>query len=116
MLKKPLTKSKLFHEVLEWLEVKKDIPKYNKAFYRRPITSIKLNGETDTQHNSTKNKTRLSTLSIFIQNNSEVLPSNKKTRGDQKHNNCKRSQSIFVDDTVVYISNPKYSIRELLQW
>jgi hypothetical protein len=89
-----------------------------KEMYSKQIANIKLNGG-KTQSSSTKirNKLRLFTLSIFINIVLEFLPRTirqlKEIKGIQIRKEIK--VLLFADDMIVYISDPKNSIRETLQ-
>ena len=79
-----------------------------KGIYNKPTVNIKLNGE--------KTQSDL-TLSIFIQY-STYVPA--RTIRQQKEIKLKNGEegvklSLFADNRIVYMSDPKISTRELLQ-
>jgi hypothetical protein len=120
MLKKPLTKfnTPSFKSIGK-ISNTRHIPKHNKAIFRKPITNIKLNAE-KLEAIPLKSETRQGCpLSSHLFNIVlEVL-----TRAIRKQQEVKVIQiqkeetkiSLFEDNMIVYISNPKNPTREILQ-
>ena len=105
--------------VLERAEIQGTYLNIMKAIYSKPTANMKLNGEKLKENDSTKirNKKRLSILSVSIQHSTQSSSySDKTTKRDQGDTIGKEvSLSLFVDDMIVYICDPKNSSRELLQ-
>ena len=79
-----------------------------KAIYDKPTANIILNG----------NKTRVPTFTATIQHNFESFGHNNQSRKINERNpNWKREVklSLFADDMILYIENPKDSTRNLLE-
>ena len=87
-----------------------------KAIYSKPVANIKLNGE-KLEAISLKSGTRQGcTLSPYLFSIELEGQSNSTTKGDQSDTFGKEDViiSLFADDMIVYISDPKNSSRELL--
>ena len=66
----------------------------------------------------TQNKTRVSTFTTIIQHSSEVLATAIREEKEIKGIEIRKEEvkfSLFADDTILYIENPKDSIRKLLE-
>ena len=87
-----------------------------KAIYDKPRANVILNGEKQSIPPKIRNKTRVSTFSTIIQHSSGSPSfSNQriKRKGFQIGKEVKLS--LFADDRILYIENPKDSIRKLLE-
>jgi hypothetical protein len=87
-----------------------------KAIYIKPIASIKLSEE-KLKAIPLKSGTWQGSLYISMQYSNWSANQSKKTK-EIKGTHIKRERrqtSLFVDDMIVYISDPKNSTRELLQ-
>ena len=63
-----------------------------------------------------RNKTRVSTFLTIIQHSSgSPSYSNQRRKGNKRKPDQKRSKALFAEDMILYIENPKDSIRKLLQ-
>ena len=70
-----------------------------------------------TEHTAPKirNKTRVFTLTTIIQHSSGS-PSNQRRKRNKRHPDQKRkSEALTTDDMMLYMENPKDSIRKLLE-
>ena len=85
-----------------------------KAIYDKPIANIIPNGEKlKTFPLKIRNKTRVSTFTTVIQQTSgSPTREEKEIEGIQIG---KLEFSLFADDMILYIENPKDSIRKLLE-
>ena len=87
-----------------------------KAIYEKPTANIILNGIKLSFPSKIRNKTRVSTLTTVIQH-SFGSPSygnqRKKIKGIQIGKEIQLS--LFADGMILYIENPKETIRKLLQ-
>ena len=89
-----------------------------KAIYDKPTANIILNGEKQSISSKIRNKTRMSTLTTIIQH-SFGSPSH----GNQRRKKNKGIQigkeevklSLFADDMILYIENPKDATKNLLK-
>ena len=123
MQKKPLTK---FSTHLWWKlqKIGIEVTYLNivKAIYDKPIANIIPNGEKlKTFPLKIRNKTRVSTFTTTVQQVLEVLSTaireEKEIKGIQIGKEVKLS--LFADDMILYIENPKDSIRKITstnQW
>ena len=87
-----------------------------KAIYDKPTGNIILNGgKTESIHPKIRNKTRVSTLlfSIALEVLGTAIREEKDVEGIQTGKEVKLS--LFADDMILYIENPKDSIRKLLE-
>ena len=63
-----------------------------------------------------RNKKRVSTFTTIIQHNFESPSySNQRRKRNKRKPDQKRSKALFAEDMILYIENPKDSIRKLLQ-
>ena len=63
-----------------------------------------------------RNKTRVSTFTTIIQHSSgSPSYSNQRRKRNKRKPDQKRSKALFAEDMILYIENPKDSIRKLLQ-
>ena len=63
-----------------------------------------------------RNKTRVSTFLTIIQHSSgSPSYSNQRRKRNKRKPDQKRSKALFAEDMILYIENPKDSIRKLLQ-
>ena len=85
----------------------------------KPTARIMLNGENLKDHESFKirNKTRMSTLTTFIQHRFRSPSLNTQRRKRSKGNPYWKEVklSLFADDMMLYIDNPKVATRKLLE-
>ena len=87
-----------------------------KAIYDKPTANIILNGEKQSIFPKIRNKTRVSTFPTIIQHCSEspsYSSQRRKRKGIQIGKEVKLS--LFADDMILYVENPKDSIRKLLE-
>ena len=86
-----------------------------KAIYDKPSANIILNGEkTKSIPSKIRNKTRVSTLTTVIQHSFEIPSySNQRRKRNERNPVQKRRRklSLFADDMILYIENPKDSIK-----
>ena len=74
--------------------------------------------KTESISSKIRNKTRVSTITTLIQHSSESPSYSNQRRKRNKNNPDRKTRSrlfLFADDMILYIKNPKYSIRKLLQ-
>jgi hypothetical protein len=103
-------------KVMERSEIQGPYLNIIKAIYNKPVANIKLNGE-KLEAISLKSGTRQGcTLSPYLFSIELEGQSNSTTKGDQSDTFGKEDViiSLFADDMIVYISDSKNSIRELL--
>ena len=63
-----------------------------------------------------RNETRVPTITTIIQHSSRSPSySNQRRRTNERNPDQKRSKALTADDMILYIENPKYSIRKLLE-
>ena len=76
---------------------------------------IILNGEKPERITSKiRNKTRVSTLIITIQHSlGSHRYSNQRRKRNKRNPDWKRSKTLFADDMILYIENPKDTTRKL---
>ena len=89
-----------------------------KAIYDKPTANIILNGKIKSISPKVRNKTRVSTFTATIQHSSGSFGhSNKSRKKDKRNRNWKEDVklSLFADDMILYIENPKDSTRKLLE-
>ena len=90
-----------------------------KAIYDKPTANIILNGEKLKAFPSKiRNKTRMSTFTTIVQHSSGSPSYSNQRRKRNKRNPDQKRRSkalIFADDMMLYIENPKDSIRKLLE-
>ena len=90
-----------------------------KAIYDKPTANIILNGEKLKASPKIRNKKRVPTFTTIIQHSSES-PSFSNQRRKKKIKGIQIGKeevklSLFADDMILYIENPKDSIRKLLE-
>ena len=83
----------------------------------KPKANIILNGKTESIPSKIRNKTRVSTFATIIQHSSgSPSYSNQRRKRNKKNPDQKRrSKTLFADDMILYIENPKDSTRKLLE-
>ena len=93
-----------------------------KAIYDKPTANITVNGKKKKKKCESippkiRNKTRVSTFTTVIQHSSgSPSYSNQRRKRRKKHPDQKRrSKTLTTDDMILYIENPKDSIRKLLE-
>ena len=90
-----------------------------KDIYDKPIARIMLNGEKPKGQESFKirNKTRMSTLTTFIQDSFRSPSLSNQRRKRSKGNPYKKEVklSLFADDMILYIEDSKVATRKLLE-
>ena len=89
-----------------------------KATYESPNANIILNGEKQSFPPKVRNKTGMSTLSTVIQHSIRSLSlCNQTTQRNKRHPNWPGGGqlSLFTDDMIFYMENPKYSTKKLLE-
>ena len=89
-----------------------------KAIYDKPTANIILIGEKlKAFPPKIRNKTRVSTFTTIIQHSSGSPSYTNQRRNINKRNpdQKRRSKALTVDDMILYIENPKDSIRKLLE-
>ena len=85
-----------------------------KAIYDQPTANTIL--KTERIPPKIRNKTRVSTFATIIQHSSESPSySNQRRKRNKRNPDQKRSKALFADDMILYIENPKDSIRRLLE-
>ena len=88
-----------------------------KAIYDKPIANIILNGEKLKAFPlEIRNKTRVSTFTTTIQHSSgSPSYSNQRIKRNKRNPDQKRrvKLSLFADNMILYIENPKDSIRKI---
>jgi len=120
MPKKPLTKlsTHLWVKLLKNRH-RRNLPQIVKAIYDNPTANIILNGEklkafplrSGTRHGCLIS---LLLLSIVLEVPATVIREEKEIKGIQTWKE-EVKLSLFADDTILYIKNPKYSVRKLLE-
>ena len=86
--------------------------------YEKPTASIILNGEKLKAFSSKiRNKTRMSTLTTLIQHSfGSPRHGNQRRKRDKRNTIGKEVKlSLFADDMILYIENPKDATRKLLE-
>ena len=121
MQRKPLTK----FNIHLWFKKKKTLQKAGiegtylniiKAIYDKRTANIILNDEKLKAFPKVRNKTRVPTLTTTIQHSFGSFGHSNWSRKRNKRNpNWKRSKTLFADDMILYIENPKDSTRKLLE-
>ena len=89
-----------------------------KVIYDKPTANIILNGgKTESIPPKIRNKTRMSTFTTIIQRSSgSPSYSNQRRKRNKMSPDQKRSsKALTADDMILYIENPKDSIRKLLE-
>ena len=88
-----------------------------KAIYDKLTAKIILNGEKVKEFPpKIKNKTKVSTFATIIQHSCRSPSySNQKRKRNKWNPDQKRSKALTADDRILYIGNPKDSIRKLLE-
>ena len=89
-----------------------------KAIYDKPTKNIALNGEKlKAFPPKIRNKTRVFTLTTIIQHSfgSPSYSNQRRNRNKKNPDQKRRSKTLFADDTILYIENPKETIRKLLE-
>ena len=105
------------NKTLQKIGIEGTYPNIIKAIYDKSTANIILNGEkNESIPPKIRNKTRVSTFTTIIQHNSGI-PSysnqRRKIKGIQIGKEVKLS--LFTDDIILYVENPKDSIRKLLE-
>ena len=85
-----------------------------KAIYDKPSADIILNGE-KLKASPLRSGTSVSTFTIIIQHSSgsPSYSNQKRKRNKRNPNQKRRSKALFANDMILYIENPKDSIRKL---
>ena len=90
-----------------------------KAIFDKPTVNIILNGgKTESIPPKIRNKTRMSTFITIIQQSSGSPSYSNQRRKRNKRNPDRKEEvklSLFAGDMILYIENPKDSIRKLLE-
>ena len=89
-----------------------------KAIYDKPIANIIINGEKWKAFSpKVRNKTRMPTLTTTIQHSFGSFSHSNQGRKRNKRNPDwkRRSKTLFADDMILYIENPKDTTRKLLE-
>ena len=88
-----------------------------KAICDKPIANIILNGKKLKAYPlHIRNKTRVPTLTTTIQNSvGSFSHSNQRRKRNKRNTDWKRRLSLFADDMILYIENPKDTTRKLLE-
>ena len=89
-----------------------------KAICDKPTANIVRNGETETISTKIRNKTRLPTLTTIIQHSSGSPSHSNQRRKEIKGIQIRKEElklSLFADDMILYIENPKDATRKLLE-
>ena len=83
-----------------------------KAIYDKPRANVILNGEKQSIPPKIRNKTRVSTFTTIIQHDFGSYNYNNQRRKIKKRNQIRKEVklSLFADDMILYIENPKDSI------
>ena len=89
-----------------------------KAIYNKPTANIKLNGEmADTYSSAINNERRMLTLNTFIQHRtrspSQSIGQKEEIKGIQIGKK-EVKLSLFADDMISHVDNPKYSTEKPL--
>ena len=81
-----------------------------RAIYDKLITNIGI------RNKKIRNKTRVFTFTTIIQHSSRSPSySNQRRKGNKRNPDWKRSKALTADDMLLYIENPKDSIRKLVE-
>ena len=129
MQKKPLTKFRTLKKKIQDLFMIKTLQKMGiegtylnivKAIYDKPTANIIPNGEKwKVYPPKIRNETRVFAFTTFIQHNIvlEVLATAIREEKEIKgiHIEKEVKLSVFTNDMILYIENPKHSIRKLLE-
>jgi hypothetical protein len=104
-------------KVMERSGIKDPFLKKIKAIYSKPVANIKVNGE-KLEATPLKSETKgcplsLDLISIVLEVLARTIRQQKEIKGIQIRKK-KVKISLFADDMIVYISDPKISTRELL--
>ena len=89
-----------------------------KAIYDKLTANIVLSGEKVKPFTMIMNKTRLPTLTTIIQQSfGSFSHSSQRRKRSKRHPNRKEEVklSLFVDDMILYVENPKDTTRKLLE-
>ena len=89
-----------------------------KAIHEKPKANILLNGEKLKAFPlKLRNKTRVPNLTTIIQHSLRSFSHSHQKRKRNKRNSDwkRRSQTLFADDMILYIENPKDTTRKLLE-
>ena len=113
MLRKHLTKSDMI-KVLERSGIQGPYLNIIRAIYSKPVANIKVNGE-KLEAIPVKSRTRFSPYlsNIILEVIDREFRQQKEIRGTQIGKEEVKI-SLFADDMIVYINDPKYSTREPL--
>ena len=121
MQKKPLKKfsTHLWLKLFKKMGIEGTYLNIVKAIYNKPTANIILNGEklkafplrSGTRHGCLIS---LLLLSIVLEVPATVIREEKEIKGIQTWKE-EVKLSLFADDTILYIKNPKYSVRKLLE-
>ena len=89
-----------------------------KAIYDKPTAKIILNGEKWKAFPKVSNKTRVSTLFLLFKQFCQFQPQQSEKQKKQKESRLEKKEvklSLFPDDVILYIENPKDATRKLLE-
>ena len=83
-----------------------------KAIYDKPTANIILNGGYESISPKVRNNTRVPTFTTTIQHSSGSFGHSNQSRKRNKSNpnRKRRSKTLFADDMILYIENPKDTI------
>ena len=117
MLKKSFDKIQhpFLIKTLKKVGIKGSYLKIIKATYERPIANTILNGEKLSFPHRVRNMTGMSTLTTVIQHMLEVLASTIRQHKEIKDIQIGKEEvkfSLFADDMILYVENPKESIKK----
>ena len=88
-----------------------------KAIYDKPTANIILNGKTESIPPKIRNKRKVFTLTTIIQHSfgSPSYSNQRRERNKRIQIRKEEKLSLFAYDMILYIENPKDSIRRLLE-
>ena len=89
-----------------------------KAIYDKPTANIILSGEKQSIPSKIRNKTRMSTVTTIIQHILEVLATAIREEKERKGMQIGKEEvklSLFANDMIWYIENPKDNMTKLLE-